>query len=121
MNGLWLILKQWESLEETVIPTLTLEIEIKRVLCNTIRELPVTIKEMKNKTKLDKYISEKKKEITDQQCKKIDGEKILMYSERVVIPGALEKRISKDFIPGHPGIAKMKALLRNYVFLVKYG
>ena len=61
------------------------------MLCNTIRELPVTIEEIRNKAKINKYITEKKKQIIDQQYKKIDGEKIfttyegiLMYGKRVV-------------------------------------
>ena len=44
-----------------------------------------------------------------------------MYGEQVVIPGALKKRILKDFHIGHPGIATMKALIRSYAFLAKYG
>ena len=41
-----------------------------------------------------------------------------MYSERVVIPVALRKRIQQDFHEGHPGICRMKAL-RSYVYWPK--
>ena len=49
-----LIPKPCEPFEETVIATLRLETEIKSVLCNTKRELPVTIEEIRNKAKIDK-------------------------------------------------------------------
>ena len=62
-----LIHKLWEPLEETKTETLRLEIEIKWVLCNTIRELPVTINVIRNKAKIDKYLTEKKEKIIDQQ------------------------------------------------------
>ena len=41
---------------------------------------------------------------------------ILMYAEQVVIPGALKKKILKDFHSGHPSIARMKTLMRSDVF-----
>ena len=41
---------------------------------------------------------------------------ILTYGERVVIPGTLQKRKLKDFHTGHTGIARMKSLIRSYVF-----
>ena len=78
-----LIPKPCEPLEETVIATLRLEIEIKSVLCNTIRKLSVTIEEIRNKAKLDKCIIEEKKQIIDRQYKKIDGEKIFSNCDRI--------------------------------------
>ena len=116
-----LIPKQCEPLEESVIATLRLE--IKSVLCNTIRELFVTIEEIQNKAKIDKYITEKQKQIIDQQYKKIDGEKIFsicngifMYGEWVMILECCRKELKKDFHTGHPGISRIKALMRSYVF-----
>ena len=35
---------------------------------------------------------------------------VLLYSERVVIPKTLQKRILHDFHTGHPGINRMKSL-----------
>ena len=89
------ILKPCEPLEETAIATLRLEIKIKSMLW----KLPETIEEIRNKAKIDKYIMEKKKQINDQQYKKIDGEKIfsiydgiLMYGQRLVIPGVWKRK-----------------------------
>ena len=40
---------------------------------------------------------------------------VLQYSERVVIPKKLQNRILRDFHTGHPGINRMKSLMRSYV------
>ena len=46
------------------------------MFCNYLRESPVTILEIRNKVNNAKCITEKKKQIIDQQYKMIDGEKI---------------------------------------------
>ena len=61
-----LIPKPCEPLEETMITTLRLKIPIKRVLCNTIFQLPETIEEIRNKSKIDK-IYHREKETNYQQ------------------------------------------------------
>ena len=93
-----LILKPRKALVETVRATLKFKKEIKSVLSNTIQTLPVTIEQTLCKEKNNKYITEKKKQTIDLQHKKIDGENtfsfcdgILMYDERLVMPGALKK------------------------------
>ena len=54
-----LIPKIREPLEETVIASLNSRMDIKKVLYNTIKELPVTLEEIRFKAKLDKFIREK--------------------------------------------------------------
>ena len=39
-----------------------------------------------------------------------------MYSERVMVPLSLQKRILKEFHPRHPHIPRMKSLMRIYVY-----
>ena len=39
-----------------------------------------------------------------------------MYGERVVIPTVLTKKILKDFHIGHPGMSRLKALMRSYTY-----
>ena len=39
-----------------------------------------------------------------------------MYGEQAVIPAVLTKKILKDFHTGHPGISRMKALMRSYLY-----
>ena len=43
-------------------------------------------------------------------------DEVLPYSEWVLIPTTLQKRILKDFHVGHPGITRMKSLMRSYVY-----
>ena len=62
-----LIPKIREPLAETVITSLSSEMDIKNVLYNTVKELPVTLEEIKFKGKFDKFITEKKNEIMDQK------------------------------------------------------
>ena len=56
------------------------------------------IKEIKNK------IKDKNRQISDAYS--ISNE-VVMYSDRVVIPAALQKRIQKEFHVGHPGMLRM--------------
>lgn len=112
-----LIPKATEPLEDTVIASLRAEDEVEENLANTIRELPVSLKDIKKEAVNDKYIIE----IKDKLAKK-DGkiqetfslfDNVLIYSERVVIPSTLQKRILKDFHAGHPGINRMKSPMRH--------
>ena len=41
---------------------------------------------------------------------------VLLYRERIMIPSTLQKRILKDFYIGHPGITRMKSLMRSFVY-----
>ena len=53
--------KNTEPLEETVIGSLRSEMDAKYVLFNVVKELPVTLEEIKFKTKFDKFITQTKK------------------------------------------------------------
>ena len=115
-----LIPKNTEPPEETVIASLKLEMDVKYVLFNIVRELPVTLEEIKFKLKFAKFINQTKKELMNQKVKTnnifstCNG--ILMYEEPVVIPTVLTKKILKDFNIGHSGMSRMKALMRSYVY-----
>ena len=41
---------------------------------------------------------------------------VVMYSDRVVILAALQKRVLKEFHVGHPGMSKMKSLVRSLIY-----
>lgn len=56
-----LIPKNSELLEETVIAALNEEKELAEVLVNTVRELPVTLEEIRKAAKMDEYITNMKK------------------------------------------------------------
>ena len=115
-----LIPKNTEPIEEIVIASLKSEMDVNYVLFNTVKGLSVTLEEIKFKKKFDKFINQAKKELMHQKVKTnsifstCNG--ILMYGERVVIPAVLTKKMLKDFHTGHPGMSRMKALMRSYVY-----
>ena len=86
--------------------------DVKYVLFNT--------EEIKFMRKFDKFINQTKKELMNQKVKTNNifstFDSILMYGERVVIPAVLTKKILKDSHTGHPGMNRMKALVRIYVY-----
>ena len=44
---------------------------------------------------------------------------VLMYADRIVIPTSLRKHMLKEFHVGHPGISRMKSLMRCYTYWLK--
>ena len=92
-------------------------------MSNTIRELPVTLQEIKREAKEHEFISATKQKIADKNQRTADifslCDNVLLYGERVVIPKTLQKRILKDFCTGHPGKNRMKSLMRSYVYWPK--
>ena len=62
-----LIPKILEPLEEIVITSLRSEMDVKYVLLNTIKELPVTLEEIRFKKKFDKFINFYRKRINEQE------------------------------------------------------
>ena len=91
--------------------------DVKYVLFNTVKEIQVTLKEIKFQTK---FINQTKKELMNQKVKTnnifatCNG--ILMYEKRVVIPAVLTKKILKDFHIGQLGMSRMKAPVSSYIY-----
>ena len=54
-----LIPKITKPLEEAVIGSLSSEMDIKNVPCNTVKELLVTLEEIRFKAKFDKFVAER--------------------------------------------------------------
>ena len=79
--------------------------DVKYVLFNTVKELPVTREEIKFKTKFDEFIYQTKNELMNEKVKRNNilstCHGILMYGELVVIPAVLTKTILKDFHTEH--------------------
>lgn len=119
-----LIPKRSESFEETVIAALKDESECTSSMCNMIRELPVTFEKIKKEAVNDIFIKKMKNQLGwIKKNKKVDQttpfsicEDVLMYGERIVIPLTLQRKILKEFHTGHPGISRMKSLMRGYVY-----
>ena len=115
-----LISKDTEPLEDIVIATLQTEVEVKNTLCNTVRELLVTLGEIKENAFDDDFIKEIKNKIKDKNRQISDAysicNEVVMYSDRVVIPPALQKRILKEFHVGYPGMSRMRSPMRSNVY-----
>ena len=94
-------------------------------MLNTIRELPVTLQEIKREAQKDEFISATKQKTEDknQQIAAIFSlcNNVLLHGERVVIPETIQKRILKDFHTSHTGKNRMKSLIRSYVYCPKMG
>ena len=112
-----------DSFEETVIASIREDVEEKRVLCNTILELPVSLQEIKREAENDDFISSTKRHMQEKNQTVSNSflivDDVLMYNERIVIPSNLQARILRDFHKGHPGRSRMKALMRSFVYWSK--
>ena len=113
-----LVPKYSEPFKDTIIAALRTDCEIKNMIANTIKELPVTILEIKSD-----FISNIQQKITAKNEKVPEVfslcDNVLLYSERVEIPKKLQNRILRDFHTGHPGINRMKSLMRSYIYWPK--
>ena len=111
-----------EPLEDTVIAALRDEEDLKEAMCRAIRELPVTLDEIKIQAKKDSFIKKIKEQliVKDRASMKTSAfstcDEVLLYAGRVVMPFVLQKRILSEFHQGHPGISRMKALMRSYTY-----
>ena len=118
-----LVPKYSEPFEDTIIAALRTDCEIKNMIANTIKELPVTLLEIKSEAINDDIITNIKQKITAKSEKVPEVfslcDNVLLYSKRVVIPKKLQYRILRDFHTGHPGINRMKSLMRIYVYWPK--
>ena len=120
-DGLYrLIPNQCQPLEDSVITVIRSDCEIKSIIENTVRDLLVTLSEVKSEAIEDDFINEIKQKIAamNNSVSEVYSlcDNILLYSDRVVIPKKLQKRILKDFHAGHPGKDRMKSLMRSYVY-----
>ena len=115
-----LVPKYSEPFEDTIIAALWTDCEIKNMIANTIKELPVTLFEIKSEAINDDFITNIKQKITAKNEKVPEVfslcDNVLLCRERVVIPKKLQNRILRDFHTGHPGINRMKSLMRSYVY-----
>ena len=118
-----LVPKYSEPFEDTIIGALRTDCEIKNMIANNVKELPVTLLEKKIESMNSDFITNIKQKIAAKNEKIPEVfslcDNVLLYSERVVIPKKLQNRILRDFHTGHPGIERMKILMRNYVYWPK--
>ena len=82
-----LVPKYSEPFKDTIIAALWTDCEIKNMIANTIKELPVTLHEIKSEAINDDFITDIKQKITAKNEKVPDvfslWDNVLLYSERV--------------------------------------
>ena len=95
------------------------KVRVKNKLCITVRELQLTLCEIKEKAFDEDFIKQiKKKEDKDQQISDAYSicNEVVIYSDRAVIPAAWQKRILNEFHVGNPGMSMMKSLMRSFIY-----
>ena len=127
-----LIKAQSNEPEEVVIAQVSSESEILQLVSDSFRALPVTFNMVKNATLEDPILQQVMRYHRDGWPKKIANSELqqflrrkealsvvngcLLFSDRIVVPESLQKRVLKQFHTGHPGTSRMKALTRSYVY-----
>ena len=88
-----LIPKMREPLEDTVIASQSTESIMSTVLCNTVKELPVTLEEIRKEAAKDEFITQIKERIANKDEQVTNTytlcDEVLLYRDQVVIPAAL--------------------------------
>ena len=109
------------------------EDDVEFSLHESVRSLPVNVRDVQRATLEDKLLQRVKKCLEEKwpEAKKVDSElmpffqkresiavvkQCLMIGERVIVPNELQKRVLTEFHRGHPGIVRMKSLARLHAF-----
>ncbi|XP_062551120.1 uncharacterized protein K02A2.6-like [Armigeres subalbatus] len=121
--------------EDFVIASVTLECDIRSVVCNTFNALPLSFKAVQQSTKADPVLKKVYRYIQDGWPKSLVSDAnqellrfhnrreslstmqgCILFGERLVIPSPLRKQCLDELHRGHPGIQRMKSLARSYVY-----
>ena len=90
------------------------------MIANTVKELPVTLADIKRESREDEFIQSIKNKIhnKDPNVPEVFSlcDDVLLYNDRVVIPNSLQRKIRRNFHMGHPGKYRTKSLMRCYVY-----
>ena len=90
-------------LEDTEIAALKAEKEVKDMLSNAVKELSVTLDEIRGKAENDAFIKKMKMQVSlkkrNKNTKSISAfsicDDVLLYADRVVMPQVLQKKMLK--------------------------
>ena len=89
----WLIPQNTEVFDDSIIATLGTDCEIKNMIANTVKELPVTLVDMKRESREDEFIQSIKNKIHDKDPNVPEVfslcDDVLLYNDRVVVPNSL--------------------------------
>lgn len=128
-----LIAKHQSPLQTIVISAIRVfENEVNRILVDAIRVLPVTAEMIEKETREDPILSTVSKFLKTSWPTQIDNKMLkilfnrrdslceidgcLLFNDRVVIPLSLQAKTLQQLHVAHPGIVRMKALARSYVY-----
>ena len=112
--------KNTEVFEDSIIAILKTNCEIKDMIANTVKELPVTLADIKRKSRENEFIQSIKNKIHDKDPNAPEVfslcDDVLLYNDRVVIPNSLQRKILRDFHLRHTGKNRTKSLMRCNVY-----
>ena len=90
------------------------------MIANTVKELPVTLVDIKRESREDEFIQSIKIKIhnNDPNMTEVFSlcDDVLLYNDRVVIPNSLQRKILRNFQMGHPGKNHTKSFMHCYVY-----
>ncbi|XP_062700701.1 uncharacterized protein K02A2.6-like [Aedes albopictus] len=121
--------------EDYVIAAVHVETEIRAILEDTLRNLPVTFNMIAAESQKDATLKQVSSfvqcgwpsnvsQLMDPAVKKFyarrDGLQLIdncvMFGDRIIVPQRYRKQVLKQLHRGHPGMERMKAIARSYVY-----
>lgn len=119
--------------EDYVIASINLEEDLRSVLSGSVKVLPLHFRAVAQSTQADPLLRKvyhyvqngwpqsklpgsdlQRFQARQESLSVVDG--CLMFADRLVIPSLHRKRCLEQFHRGHPGMQRMKALARSYVY-----
>lgn len=121
--------------EDFVVACSTLEEDLRSVVTNSVNCLPLSFSMVQQATEIDPVLRKVYRFIRDGwPTSKLDSQdseirrfyhrqeglsivqNCIMFGDRLVIPTVYRKRCLKQIHKGHPGVQRMKAIARSYVY-----
>ncbi|XP_062704639.1 uncharacterized protein K02A2.6-like [Aedes albopictus] len=122
--------------EDFIIASIEVETVICNVVCQSIEHLPISYKTIAAETSQDRTLQKVMEYVQKgwpSDAKSLSGtpevqqffarrdslyaaQKVLMYSDRIVVSKKLQQKVLEQLHRGHPGIDRMRPLARNFVY-----
>ncbi|CAH8507909.1 unnamed protein product [Schistosoma rodhaini] len=127
-----LIANQKQESEDSIIATISLEEDIHQILQVAINATPLSAEDIRRYTQEDGGLKRIISYLEHGWPAHIDNKNIeqyahrrnslslvdgcLMFGNRVIVPTSLRRKVMLELHAAHPGVARMKALARGYVY-----
>ncbi|CAH8597340.1 unnamed protein product [Dicrocoelium dendriticum] len=131
-DGLSRLISKHAAVEDTVIAAVTVEDDVRYQLSNAIRSLPITAADIRRATAQDPVLqkavtyvqtcwpnttlSGELKQLHQRRDSLSVVDSCLMTADRVVVPSCLRQAVLRQLHSAHPGMNRMKAVARSYVY-----